>query len=548
MSDNWQSEGKAVVTAEAGTTPEFHTGHAAWRARLDYHLIRSILWSAGSDWGTQIFGWIAFVWVMRLVTPGDFGIVGMANILMPYMGQLTGLGLPRAVVALPHLTEEQLSQMNTLSLMSATALFLLGVIFAKSFAAFFKTPALAPVFIVACSGLILSASCAVPAARLTRYMRFRLLAVLGIGCTLISAAATLGLALLGFGYWALLLGNMIAGIFRAVMILRARPTKLVWPRYRTIREPVRFGWQISISVVAMNSYQRLDNFVAGKMLGSAALGFYAQAWEIANVPLEKIVSLVTVVIPAYLAAVQDQPEKVRRYLRVLTEMIALAAFPATIGVALVAPEAVPVIFGHKWDPMVAPLQVLSFYAAFRSVVALLSKVMVAIGRVRYVMWNDLAALVILPTAFYFGSRRGTTGIAWAWVVAYPLVIFPLYRETFRAVGMTVGEYLQALRPALTSTATMVPAVVLLRHRMAPMHSLLLRLIIEVVAGLIVYSSTLWLFHKDRAVEIVERIKGIWKQRTYMGQTTLEEIRNARVENENDNHFNESGLFPEPGRD
>ncbi|HUA13992.1 MAG TPA: lipopolysaccharide biosynthesis protein [Verrucomicrobiae bacterium] len=483
----------------------------------DRLLVRSIAWSAAGDWGTQIFTWLAFLEVMRVLTPADFGIAALAGILMPYMGQLTGLGMPRAVVAIRDLSEDQLAQMNTLSLLSATTLFLFGVAIAKPFAAFFRTPALAPVFIVACSGLIMSALCAVPNATLAKQMRFRLLSILSIVCTLTAAAATLAMALLGLGYWALLLGNMLSGVIKTVVIQRARPTRLAWPRLKTIREPLRFGWQISVSLIAMNSYQRLDNFVAGRVLGPAALGFYGNAWELANVPIEKVSSLVTTVIPSFLSAVQDQPAALRRYLRGLTETIALAAFPATVGLSLVAHEAVPLVLGHKWDGMVAPLQVLCFYAAFRAIVALLPKVLVAIHKVRFVMWNDLAALALLPIAFFIGSRRGTAGIAWAWVVAYPFIVLPLYWKTFRAIGMSLAEYLRALRPAVSGTIVMILCVEAAKHSLAPAGGLLFRLTVEVGVGMISYVAPVWLLHRDRVMAVIRVLQKIGPRRTRRAQ-------------------------------
>jgi PST family polysaccharide transporter len=474
----------------------------------DRHLARSVAWNAASDWGTQIFSWLAFLEIMRLLKPEDFGIVAMAGILMPYMGQLTGLGFPRAVIALRDLTDDQLAQMNTLSLLSSITLFALGVAIAKPFAAFFKIPALAPVFILACTGLIVNGLTGVPGATLARDLRFRFLSVLGITITIISLIATLTMAWLGLGYWALFLGSYVPGLIRAAVILRVRPCRLAWPRFHAIREPLRFGWQISVSLVAMNSYQRLDNFVAGKMLGASALGFYGMAWELANVPIEKVASLVTTVIPSYLAAVKDQPAALRRYLRVLTEMIALASFPATIGLSLVAREFVPLVLGHKWDGMVGPLQVLSFYAAFRAIVALLPKLLIAIGNVHYVMWNDLAALLLLPVAFYIGSYRGTTGIAWAWVVAYPFIVLPLYYKTFQSIGMKTSEYLRALRPALNGTIAMIPAVVWVKYSVAPTRPLVLRLGLEIAVGALAYLGTLWLLHRERIMALIQGLKNL----------------------------------------
>jgi teichuronic acid exporter len=482
-------------------------------ARLDYSLFRSIAWNAAGDWGTQLFTWLMFLVVMRLLTPKDFGIMALAGILIPYMSALTGLGFGRAVIAVRDLTDDQLAQMNTLSIFSAVILFLLGVAIAKPFAAFFKIPAVAPVFIVCCSGLIVGALAGVPGAVMAKEMRFRFLTVLGVTCTMIAAITTFTCAWLGFGYWALLIGSMVSAITRTATILWVRPTRLVWPRLSSLRKPFRFGWRISVAMVALNSYQRLDDFVAGKMLGPTALGFYGNAWELANVPIEKVASLVTTVIPSYFSAVQNDPAALRRYLRVLTEMIALATFPATVGLSLVAPEAVPVIFGHKWVGMVGPLQVLSFYAGFRSIVALLPKLLTSVGQVHFVMWNELAGLVILPVGFYIGSYRGVTGIAWAWVLAYPLVVVPLYRKVFRTIGMSIGEYLRALRPSLTGTILMIPAVEGVRHSLATTGPLFLRLILEVAAGALVYVGTLWLLHRERVIGLVRSVWNLRLQKT-----------------------------------
>jgi len=481
--------------------------------RHDRSLVRSVAWNAASDWGTQIFSWLSFFVVLRVLTPADFGMVAMAAILMPHMGQITGLGLPRAVVALPNLSQKQVSQMFGFNIIAGLACLLVGVAIAKPFAAFFRTPALAPAFIVACSGLLMSSFCAIPAALLAKEMRFRMLSILGICLTLLGSTLTLVFALLGFRYWALMLGNLLPGFIRIYVILRNRPVRPAWPRFKSIREPLRFGWHVSVSTMALNSYERLDNFVAGRVLGQTALGFYGNAWELANVPLEKIASLVTTVIPAYLSAVQSDPAALRRYLRGLTEVVALAAFPACIGLGLVAHECVPLFLGHKWDGMVAPLQVLSFYAAFRAVAALVPKVLTAVGNTRFVMWDDVFALLFLPVAFYVGSYRGITGIAWGWIFGYPFVVLPLYYKTFKTIGMEVGEYVRALRPALSGTIAMIPAVLGVKHSISLAQPVIFRLILEVATGVLIYLLTVWLLHRDRALVVIKTAKHVFPQRT-----------------------------------
>ena len=177
----------------------------------------------------------------------------------------------------------------------------------------------------------------------------------------------------------------------------------------------------------------------------------------------------------------------------------MATFPATIGLGLVARELIPLAFGPKWNGVVLPLEVLSAYAAFRSIPAFLAKVLTAVGNARYVMWNDLAALGLLPIAFYVGSHWGISGIAWGWVVAYPLVAIPLYSKTLRTIGMGTGEFLRALRPALSGTAVMIVAVVTAKYVLPEGQPLLVRLVLEIIIGALACTGAVLLLHGDRAI-------------------------------------------------
>ena len=473
---------------------------------LDRSLVRSVAWNAASSWVIQILSWLVSLVVIRLLTPKDFGIAALALVLLPFLGSISGLGIPRAIVALPALTENQLAQLSAVNVIMGSLCFLLGVVIAKPFAAFFRTPPLSTLLIVCCGGVLMSVIAGVPTALITKQKRFRFLSTLGICNFLLGSGIVLWLASLGFGYWALILGRMISGVISNIVVLCVRPCKLAWPRFNSIREPLRFGWHVTVSAFALNAYERLDNFVAARVLGQSALGLYGNAWELANVPMEKVASMVTTVVPAYLAVVRDEAAALRRYLYGMTEVIALAAFPACTGLGLVAREFVPLVLGHKWDGMVPPLQVLSYYAAFRSIVALLPKVVTAVGNSGYVMRNDLLALVILPTAFYIGSYRGITGIAWGWVVAYPIVVLPLYKKTFDTIGARIRDYLSSLRPALTATIAMIPAVELAKRGVAPLRSLFLRLTVEVAVGALVYTGTVFLLHRQRALALIQLVK------------------------------------------
>ena len=191
------------------------------------------------------------------------------------------------------------------------------------------------------------------------------------------------------------------------------------------------------------SYDNSDFIIAGRVLGEAPLGAYTLAWTLAHTPLEKLTTLVNRVTPSVFATIQTDLEALRRYLRNITGGMALIIFPATIGMALVAPEFVSVVLGSKWSGVVAPLELLALHALIRSNVILLSPLLNVIGEERLVMWNSVVAMIVLPISFYIGSRWGTVGIAAGWVVIYPLVQLRLFSRIFRRLHLARSEYFES---------------------------------------------------------------------------------------------------------
>ncbi len=472
----------------------------------------NLAWRALANWSTQLVSWAALLILVRLLAPSDFGIVSMCVVLYAHLRFISEFGIPTTVVTLRSLTEDDIAQLNTVGLLLGLATFTAGCLLAWPAAVFFKTPRLFPVIIVTCTALIAQGMRSVPEGLLNKEMRFKLLSLLDAVRDLTSAVLTVVLALLGFGYWSLILGNLVSVIIRATAIIAIGHHRFAWPRFDVVRKPLTFSWHVLASVFAWSTYNSLDNVTAGRVLGQSALGLYGMAWMVANTPLEKIVSLVTTIVPSYLASVQKNPAALRRYLFNLTEALALITFPATIGLALVAREAVPFVLGRKWDAMILPLEVLCVYAALRSVVALLPKLLTAVGNARFVMRVETGALVLMPTAFYIGSHWGIAGIAFGWVAAYPLVVIPLYWKALKSVGMSLAEYFTALRPGLDGAIAMAIGVALVKHWLAPGQAPWLRLVVEILAGAVIYAGTVLFLHRHRVDALLQTLRQMRRSR------------------------------------
>jgi PST family polysaccharide transporter len=250
------------------------------------------------------------------------------------------------------------------------------------------------------------------------------------------------------------------------------------------------------------AYQNSDFIIAGKRLGEVALGAYSYAWTLASMPVDKISALLSSVTPPIFAAVQNDIPALRRYFLTVTEGLAVFAFPLTVGIALVATDLVPVVFGTKWIFMIPPLQVLAVYATVRTISPTASQVLVVTGDTGYLMYVAGLAAIALPTAFYIGSRWGTIGIAVAWTIAHPVAVYlPLNVRLFRRLELPIPHYLRALWPAVSGCFVMAGAVALV-HSQSLQTSAAVRLSAEVVAGALAYSACLLLLHKARVAAFI----------------------------------------------
>lgn len=476
---------------------------------LDRSLIRGLAWTGGVRWLSQLLSWSATLVVARLLTPADYGLVGMALV---YVGiaQLVGEGgLTGAIIQRRDLNDERVAQLGALAVLQSVMVCAVSMVLAGPIAGFFGEAAVRATLAVLSVTVVTKSLQVVPRARLARALEFRRIAWLDGTEAVSLTAATLAFALLGMRHWALALGLVTSGVVTSAVALRWHPHRLAWPRdWRALLPTIRLGWHLVGTHFAWYAYTNADFAVVGRVLGSAALGAYTFAWNIANVPVEKVSALVGRVTPAVFAAVQRDAAALRRYLAGLTEGLALVTLPACVGLALVAGDLVPVLLGDAWASAVTPLRLLALYAAVRSLVTLAPQLLVVTGRSGLNLAFSALAAVVLPLVFVVASRWGTTGVALGWLVGYPLIAVPtVVRSALNSVGMSWTELGRAVRPAALAALAMTLVVLGVAQLVPGAWSPVARLLVEAAAGAAAYAAAVALLHGRRIATLYALVLG-----------------------------------------
>lgn len=474
---------------------------------LDRQLVRGVAWTAAAKWAAQALSWTSWLIVARLLSPEDYGLVGMATIYLGLITLLSEFGLGTAVLAIRDLSREQISQLNGLAVLLGLASLLASCAMAIPLGRFFHAPEL-PLVVVAMSATFVIASFkTVPFALLQRELRFEALAWIDLSQALVLAISMIGFAAAGFGYWTLVCGAVLGTLISTGAVLRLRHVPIARPRPKALKHAMTLSADVVLARLCWYASANADFLIAGRILGKVALGFYNVGWTLASISVDRVAALVGQVTPAFFSAVQQDPAALRRYFLRITEGLALITFPLSLGLALVARDFVLVVLGSKWEGTIVPLQVLAAYAAFRSIIPLLAQVLIITRDARFEMWRMVTAAVIMPICFYVAAHRwGTTGLAMAWVLVDPLLAVPLYRRVFSKIELSPKAYLGALWPALSGTALMAAAVIAVGTVGGSAWGAGPRLAAQIVAGALSYGVACLVLHRDRFTAFYDLVR------------------------------------------
>jgi len=437
-----------------------------------------------------------------LLVPADFGLVAMAGVFIALLELLVQQGFSVAITQREDLEPEHESTAFwtniALSVLLAAAFWLA----AEPVAMLYETPALAPVVRWLSAVLPLRGLAAVPVGLLQRHFRFRVLAIRSILGALAGGVAGVAAAIGGWGVYALVVQQLVAGLVDVVTVWSAVGW---WPRFaysfRHLRDLVGFSAHIVGAGLLDILNRRSDDFLIGLFLGDVALGLYAVGYRILLVLTQVLAKPGTLVAFAAFSRWQDDRDRIRAAFYQATQAASVISMPIFIGIALVAPIAVPLIFGEKYEQSGLVLHLLALAGVVHAISHYSSSVYVGIGRpdvrLKLLVINTVVHLAALLLVVRWGIEAVAAAVVAQVYLLVPLDLFALRR----LIGVSPKRYFANFIPATVACALMVVVVVgvLALPLGAPA-----RLVLSVVGGGLVYCIGLLTIAP-------ELVRGIWSR-------------------------------------
>lgn len=466
--------------------------------------IHSLFWSAIRSWGNQAGGLVIFFVLARLLEPKDFGLVGLATVFQAFVQVFLDQGFTAALIQRQTIEEEHLNTAFWTNISIGALLSLIGFASADFIAVGFKQVELIPILRAFSILFLINSFTGVQEALLTREFAFRALATRSLIGTFSGGVVGISMAFMGFGIWSIVFQRLVREIAIALVLWKAsqwRP-KLSFSKTH-FSELFRFG----INILGLNLLNfintRSDDFLIGYFLGPIELGYYTVAYRILRIMIELLIQTGSDVLLPTFSKLQKTPEKLREAYYTATRLTSVIAFPMFLGLAILSPEVVTVLFGEKWLPSAPVMTILSFAGLLTSVSYFSSPVFLAMGKPDWKLKINLLSSISNLILFALVVRSGILAVALAFTVR-GYVFFPIGQWAIaKLIHVETFKYLRQFLGSLLATSVTVAAIAFARPLLFTWTtSSAVVLMVCIAIGGVLYVLTLYSFAPSIVNEII----------------------------------------------
>jgi PST family polysaccharide transporter len=402
----------------------FRTDHL--NADLGRHTARSGAVTIASQGFKFLISMAATVVLARLLSPRDYGLIGMVAVVTGFISIFKDMGLSLATIQQEEINQQQISTLFWINVSLSVGVMLLTAAIGPLVAWFYGEPNLTLITVGLAAGFLFGGLTVQHEALLKRQMRFRALVTIEIVSVMVGLIVGITLAWRGAGYWSLVANQLVQGLTYAIgvwIISGWRPGRPM--RYSGVRSMLAIGGNLTGFHVVNYFARNLDNMLIGRFWGSASLGLYAKAYQLLLLPIDQINAPIAAVAVPALSRLTHSPERYRKaYLRIL-EKIAIVTMPGMAFMIATSDWIVRLVLGPKWMSVSPIFALLGIAGLVQPILNTAGWLYITQGRTRQMFHFGLIASTIIILSIVAGLPWGPTGVALAYSTTFVLVVTPL---------------------------------------------------------------------------------------------------------------------------
>lgn len=466
----------------------------------------AVIWRSGTQILGQLLTWGSTFVVIRVLSPSDYGLFAMTQVVLVLLNMLNGYGLASALIQRGDASRHAQRQLFGMLILLNLALGAVQFACAPFAAAYYRQPMVADLLRVQALLYVATPFIALPYALLARAMDFRKQAKVNFVSGIAGALVALGGAWGGLGVWTLVAAPIALFAVRAIGMTWAA-NSLMWPSFdfRGAGDIARYGGVMATGQIFWFVQSQADVFIAGRLFDPHWLGIYTTSLFLTQIFVSKFVPpLNEVAFSAYARMKDDRAAMAAAFVK-SSRIIFVVAMPFYLGLAVTARPLVEVVLGPKWIEAAPVVHWLALAMPMMTLQTLYAPASDACGRPGIGAKNGATGAILLSAAFLVGVHWGLMGLVAAWFAAYPLYLAISTWRTLPVIGVRLRDLADGLAPPVIA-ATGMAVIVSLLARILPPMPVLAELALLGAAGVAAYGGWLALFARDTLDEVVALVR------------------------------------------
>lgn len=343
--------------------------------------IKGIFWSLGEQFGKKGIGLVVTLLLARLLTPSDYGLIGLTTVFIAIATAIVEGGFMQALIRKTHLTQTEKSTVFFTNLVVSFIIYILLFLFSPLISIFFKEPRLTGLIRFIGVQIIIYAFQVVQVADLTRKMDFRTQVKATLPAGIISGFVAIMLAWSGFGVWSLAIQTIIVGFLTTFFYwIHNRWLPSFVFSFSCLREFFSFSSKLLVSSLLNTIFKNLYTFVIGTFFSTQQLGYYSFSMKIKNITSEQITSSLQKVSFPALSQIQNEEKKLQAGYKKIIQCSVFVVFNLMSFVALLSDPLIRLFLNDKWLPAIPILQILCISGALYPLSAINLNILYVKGR------------------------------------------------------------------------------------------------------------------------------------------------------------------------
>ena len=470
---------------------------------------QGLFWGLLSSGGTQLLNLIIGIFLARLLSPEEYGIVGMLLIFSLIAGNLQDSGFYTALINIKDIKHNDYNAVFWFNIGVSLTIYAVLFFCAPLIAAFYHQPCLVKLSRYVFLSIPISAALIVPTALLSRGLRVKEKAIVSLLALVLSGLVGIIMAFKGFSYWSLATQQVLYILITCIgryACARWCPTFSV--DFSPIKRMFAFSYKVLITAVLTTINNNVLTVVFGRLFPAAAVGNYTQANKWNTMANQLVANTVAQVAQPVFTRINDDDERERRVFGKMMRFTAFLAFPAMFGLALVAPQFILVTIGNKWLESIPLLQILCIGGAFIPFYTLYQNLFLSYGKSNTYMWLSIGQIVIMLTAVLACHAIGFKAMVVAFAVINILWLLVWQFFASRLIGYRLLSMLRDLMPFMIIALLVMGLTYLVTRFISNMYFLVIARILLAAA---LYVITMKLLRAKILEECIDFIRNIRKK-------------------------------------